>query len=93
MLINKALPQQEDDISEVLEITAYEVSVFTPSPRLRVAAAVRNHICVLSSQLMERDLKQPRIKNVVPLEFEMATRFLQGGGGVLGEHFCLTSTQ
>ncbi|XP_076614381.1 nucleolar complex protein 4 homolog [Chaetodon auriga] len=62
MLINTALPQQEDDISEVLEITTYE--------------------------LMERDLKQSQIKSI-PLEFETATQLLKGGGGVLGQHFCL----
>ncbi|XP_072228203.1 nucleolar complex protein 4 homolog isoform X1 [Leuresthes tenuis] len=62
MLINTPLPEQEDDISEVLEITAFE--------------------------LMERDLKQPQIKSI-PLEFEMATQLLKGGGDVLAQHFSL----
>ena len=35
---------------------------------------------------MERDLKAT--KNV-PLEFEPAKKLLQGGGGILGQHFCL----
>ncbi|KAM8829174.1 nucleolar complex protein 4 homolog [Spinachia spinachia] len=60
--INTPLTGLEDDISEVLEITTYE--------------------------LMERDLKQSRIKTV-PLEFETATQLLKGSGDVLGQHFCL----
>ncbi|XP_042365435.1 nucleolar complex protein 4 homolog [Plectropomus leopardus] len=59
--INTPLPEQEEDINEVLEITTYE--------------------------LMERDLKS-QIKSI-PLEFEMATQLLKGGGDVLGQHFCL----
>ncbi|KAF7658708.1 hypothetical protein LDENG_00008550 [Lucifuga dentata] len=62
MLINTPLSEQEDDISDLLEITAYE--------------------------LMERDLKETRTKSI-PLEFETATQLLQGGGSVLGQHFCL----
>ncbi|KAM3874526.1 nucleolar complex protein 4 homolog [Diretmus argenteus] len=61
-LINAPLSAQEDDISELLEMTNYE--------------------------LMERDLKQTRTKGV-PLEFEIATQLLKGGGDVLGQHFCL----
>uniref|UniRef100_A0A668AKQ4 Nucleolar complex associated 4 homolog n=1 Tax=Myripristis murdjan TaxID=586833 RepID=A0A668AKQ4_9TELE len=62
MLISAPLSEQEDDISELLEITTYE--------------------------LMERDLKETQTKSV-PLEFELATQLLQGGGRVLGQHFCL----
>uniref|UniRef100_A0A8D3BQK9 CCAAT-binding factor domain-containing protein n=1 Tax=Scophthalmus maximus TaxID=52904 RepID=A0A8D3BQK9_SCOMX len=62
MLINKPLSEQEEDISEVLELTVFE--------------------------LMERDLKQTQTKTI-PLEFETASQLLQGGGNVLGQHFCL----
>ncbi|KAG7223874.1 hypothetical protein INR49_015130 [Caranx melampygus] len=62
MLINTPLSEQEDDISDVLETTAYE--------------------------LMERDLKQTQNKSI-PLEFETASQLLEGGGNVLGQHFCL----
>nr|XP_019937315.1 PREDICTED: nucleolar complex protein 4 homolog [Paralichthys olivaceus] len=62
MLINTPLSGKEDDISEVLELTTFE--------------------------LMERDLKQKQTK-IVPLEFETASQLLQGGGDVLGQHFCL----
>ncbi|XP_026194727.1 nucleolar complex protein 4 homolog [Anabas testudineus] len=62
LLINTPLSEQEDDLSEVLEITAYE--------------------------LMEKDLNKTQSKSI-PLEFETATQLLKGGGGVLGQHFCL----
>eukprot|EP00066_Takifugu_rubripes_P030346 XP_011619612.1 PREDICTED: nucleolar complex protein 4 homolog [Takifugu rubripes] len=42
-------------------------------------------------QLMEQELKQTVVKKI-PLEFETAAHFLQGGGGALGRHFCLTFT-
>ncbi|XP_059905748.1 nucleolar complex protein 4 homolog [Gadus macrocephalus] len=41
---------------------------------------------ITNFELMERDLKAT--KNV-PLEFEPAKKLLQGGGGILGQHFCL----
>ncbi|XP_015253994.1 PREDICTED: nucleolar complex protein 4 homolog [Cyprinodon variegatus] len=62
MLINTPLSEQEDDIDELLEMTAFE--------------------------LMERDLK-PSSNQSVPMEFEIATHLLKGGGEVLGQHFCL----
>ncbi|XP_068430444.1 nucleolar complex protein 4 homolog [Clinocottus analis] len=43
---------------------------------------------ITTYELMERDLKQSRIKSV-PLEFEIATQLLNGAGDVLGQHFCL----
>lgn len=38
---------------------------------------------------MDAELQQE--VSSVPLEFEAARQLLQGGGGVLGRHFCLTS--
>ncbi|XP_034566261.1 nucleolar complex protein 4 homolog [Notolabrus celidotus] len=43
---------------------------------------------ITTYEVMERDLKQSQKKSV-PLEFETATQLLQGGGDVLGQHFCL----
>ncbi|CAL8276651.1 unnamed protein product [Merluccius merluccius] len=37
-------------------------------------------------ELMERDLKATKC---LPLEFEPARKLLQGGGGILAQHFCL----
>lgn len=42
-----------------------------------------------SLQLMEQELQQTGLKNI-PLEFETATHFLQGGA--LKQHFCLSFT-
>ncbi|KAG7272804.1 hypothetical protein CRUP_017858 [Coryphaenoides rupestris] len=41
---------------------------------------------ITNFELMERDLKATKS---LPLEFEPARKLLQGGGGVLGQHFCL----
>ncbi|XP_056146583.1 nucleolar complex protein 4 homolog [Lampris incognitus] len=62
MTINTPLRQQEEDISELLETTSYE--------------------------LMERYLQETLPKDV-PLEFDPAVVLLQGGGNVLGHHFCI----
>ncbi|XP_060930600.1 nucleolar complex protein 4 homolog [Limanda limanda] len=62
LMINTPLSAKEEDITDVLELTTFE--------------------------LMERDLKQTQTKTV-PLEFETASQLLQGGGDVLGQHFCL----
>ncbi|KAI9524794.1 Nucleolar complex protein 4 [Dissostichus eleginoides] len=43
---------------------------------------------ITTHELMERDLKKSQIKNI-PLEFEIATELLKGGGNVLAQHFCL----
>ncbi|KAM4634499.1 nucleolar complex protein 4 homolog [Polymixia lowei] len=43
---------------------------------------------ITNYELMERDLNKTSSKGV-PLEFDPATQLLQGGGGVLGQHFCL----
>lgn len=39
---------------------------------------------------MDAELQQ-EVSNV-PLEFEAARQLLQGGGGLLGSHFCLASS-
>lgn len=83
-LINTPLVQQEEDISKVLETTAYQVGLVRTGDVLRASITFS-----CSSQLMEQELKQTVVKNV-PLEFETAAHLLQGGGGALSRHFCLT---
>lgn len=83
-LINTPLGQQEDDISKVLETTAYQVGLLE-APLDLLWASWLLHVL----QLMEQELQQTVLKNV-PLEFEPAAHLLQGGGGALKEHFCLS---
>lgn len=87
-LINTPLLQQEEDLSEILEMTTYQVSL---QPDLHPVSRTSITTSCCSPQLMEQELKQTGLKNV-PLEFEAASRLLQGGGGVLGQHFCLSAT-
>uniref|UniRef100_A0AAV2IXA6 CCAAT-binding factor domain-containing protein n=1 Tax=Knipowitschia caucasica TaxID=637954 RepID=A0AAV2IXA6_KNICA len=42
---------------------------------------------ITAFELMQRDLKSQQ--KSIPLEFEMATQLLKGGGNVLQQHFCL----
>lgn len=63
---------------------------------LLVSSPLRHHEDDLSgalettmSELMEAELQQE--VSSVPLEFEAARQLLQGGGGVLGRHFCLAT--
>lgn len=48
----------------------------------------KNNVPCSYPQLMEKDLNKTQTKSI-PLEFETATQLLKGGGGVLGQHFCL----
>lgn len=93
-LISSPLLQQEDDISERLETTNFQVSLLGAFQDLPEASRTAiTCCCCCSPQLMEQELKQTGLKKV-PLEFEAAVHLLQGGaaagggGGVLGQHFC-----
>lgn len=95
VLINTPLVHQEEDISEVLETTTYQVGLLEGLATSSQGFIFRFHVQVsCSSQLMEQELKQTVEKNI-PLEFERAAHLLQGGGGggaALRRHFCLTCT-